>query len=290
MTLLDGKKIAQTIQHEIAEKVQARIEQGLKTPHLAAVLVGNNPASQTYVQSKIATCNRVGFHHSLIHLPDSISENDLLIEINKLNNDEKVDGYIVQLPLPKHINEKKILLAIHPDKDVDGFHPTNFGKMAQGMPSFVPATPLGIMELLKRYEIPIEGKHCVVLGRSHIVGLPISILMAQNTPFANATVTLLHSKSQHVKAICNQADILIVAIGKPNYITNDYVRKGAVVVDVGIHRIDDCSSTKGYSICGDVHFDEVKEVADFITPVPGGVGPMTICGLLLNTLKAVERK
>ena len=290
MEILDGKKLSGEIKEEIREVVNLRQEQGLKTPHLAAVLVGNDGASLTYVGSKVRSCEQVGFQSTLIRLEDTISEEVLLDKIKELNQDESLDGYIVQLPLPKHINEEKILLAVDPDKDVDGFHPTNFGRMALDMESFIPATPFGIIEMLKRYEIPTSGKHCVVIGRSHIVGRPISILMSQKGTAGDATVTLTHSRTKNLAALTREADIIISALGVPDFLKADMVKEGVVIIDVGITRVADESHPKGYVIKGDVDFEEVSKKASFITPVPGGVGPMTIAMLLKNTLISCERK
>ena len=290
MKILDGKKLSGEIKEEIREAVNLRKEQGLKTPHLAAVLVGNDGASLTYVGSKVRSCEQVGFQSTLIRLEDTISEEVLLDKIKELNQDESLDGYIVQLPLPKHINEEKILLAVDPDKDVDGFHPTNFGRMALDMESFIPATPFGIIEMLKRYEIPTSGKHCVVIGRSHIVGRPISILMSQKGTAGDATVTLTHSRTKNLAALTLAADIIISALGVPDFLKADMVKEGVVIIDVGITRVADESHPKGYVIKGDVDFEKVSEKASFITPVPGGVGPMTIAMLLKNTLISCERK
>ena len=290
MNILDGKKLSGEIKEEIREAVNLRKEQGLKTPHLAAVLVGNDGASLTYVGSKVRSCEQVGFQSTLIRLEDTISEEVLLDKIKELNQDESLDGYIVQLPLPKHINEEKILLAVDPDKDVDGFHPTNFGRMALDMESFIPATPFGIIEMLKRYEIPTSGKHCVVIGRSHIVGRPISILMSQKGIAGDATVTLTHSRTKNLAALTLEADIIISALGVPDFLKANMVKEGVVIIDVGITRVADESHPKGYVIKGDVDFEEVSKKASFITPVPGGVGPMTIAMLLKNTLISCERK
>ena len=290
MKILDGKKLSGEIKEEIREAVNLRKEQGLKTPHLAAVLVGNDGASLTYVGSKVRSCEQVGFQSTLIRLEDTISEEVLLDKIKELNQDESLDGYIVQLPLPKHINEEKILLAVDPDKDVDGFHPTNFGRMALDMESFIPATPFGIIEMLKRYAIPTSGKHCVVIGRSHIVGRPISILMSQKGTAGDATVTLTHSRTKNLAALTLAADIIISALGVPDFLKADMVKEGVVIIDVGITRVADESHPKGYVIKGDVDFEEVSKKASFITPVPGGVGPMTIAMLLENTLISCERK
>ena len=290
MELLDGKKISQQIKDEIKHTVSIRNKKGLKIPHLAAVLVGNDGASLTYVGSKVRSCDQVGFKSSLIQFKDSISEKYLLLKINELNNDDTLDGYIVQLPLPKHINEEKILLSIDPKKDVDGFHPTNFGRMALEMESFIPATPSGIMEMLKRYKLEISGKHCVVIGRSHIVGRPISILMSQKGEPGNATVTLAHSRTDNLEQITQKADIIISALGIPNFLKGNMVKKGVIIIDVGITRVTDENNPKGYVIKGDVDFEDVSKKSSFITPVPGGVGPMTIAMLLKNTLISCERK
>ena len=290
MEILDGKKISGIIKEEIREAVNLRKEKGLKTPHLAAVLVGSDGASLTYVGSKVRSCEQVGFQSTLIRLEQTISEEVLLDKIKELNQDESLDGYIVQLPLPKHINEENILLAVNPDKDVDGFHPTNFGRMALDMESFIPATPFGIIEMLKRYEISTSGKHCVVIGRSHIVGRPISILMSQKGPAGDATVTLTHSRTKNLATITLEADIIISALGVPDFLKSDMIKEGAIIIDVGITRVEDESHPKGYVIKGDVDYDEVSKKASFITPVPGGVGPMTIAMLLKNTLISCERK
>ena len=290
MELLDGKKISQQIKDEIKHTVSIRNKKGLKIPHLAAVLVGNDGASLTYVGSKVRSCDQVGFKSSLIQFKDSISEKYLLLKIKELNNDDTLDGYIVQLPLPKHINEEKILLSIDPKKDVDGFHPTNFGRMALEMESFIPATPSGIMEMIKRYKLRISGKHCVVIGRSHIVGRPISILMSQKGEPGNATVTLAHSRTNNLEQITQKADIIISALGIPNFLKGNMVKKGVIIIDVGITRVTDENNPKGYVIKGDVDFEDVSKKSSFITPVPGGVGPMTIAMLLKNTLISCERK
>lgn len=274
-------RIADAAAHVLATRGRA--------PHLAAVLVGEDPASQTYVGSKVKACGEVGFRSSLLKRTADISEAELLALVEHLNNDAEVDGFIVQLPLPEHINEERITLAIAPGKDVDGFHPQNLGRMMLGLPGYLPATPNGIVELLKHYEVPTEGKHCVVVGRSNIVGTPMSILMSRNTYPGNCTVTIAHSRTKDLPGITRQADILIVAIGKPDFITADMVKAGAVVVDVGIHRVDDATRKKGYRICGDVDFEAVAPKCEWITPVPGGVGPMTVTSLLMNTLKAAQR-
>ena len=289
MTILDGKKTSNDIKNEIAEEVKAMKEQGEKVPHLAAVLVGNDGASLTYVGSKVKACERIGFESTLIRLPEETTEEELLAQILKLNIDHNIDGYIVQLPLPKHIDEQKVLLAVDPDKDVDGFHPTNFGKMAQDMPIFIPATPFGIMELLKRYEVPTEGKHTVVIGRSHIVGRPMSILMSQKGNPGNSTVTLAHSRTKNLVELTKQADIIITALGVPEFLKADMVKDDVTIIDVGITRVPDTTKERGYRITGDVDYDAVSKKANFITPVPGGVGPMTIAMLLKNTLLARAR-
>lgn len=289
MILLDGKKTSNDIKDEIAMAVNEIKKRGEKVPHLAAVLVGNDGASLTYVGSKVRACKRVGFNSTLIELPETTPEDHLLKTINDLNKNKDVDGFIVQLPLPKHINEEKILLAINPNKDVDGFHPENFGKMALEMESFIPATPYGILQLLERYYVETKGKHTVVIGRSHIVGRPMSILMSQKGPAANSTVTIAHSHTKNLNKITKQADIIIVALGIPEYLKADMVKDEVVIVDVGISRVPDESKPRGYVIKGDVAFDEVSKKASFITPVPGGVGPMTIAMLLKNTLIARER-
>ena len=289
MELLDGKKLSHQIKEEIKKAVAMRIEKGLKIPHLAAVLVGNDGASLTYVASKVRSCEQVGFKSTLIRLEDSISENALLLKIKELNNDMTLDGYIVQLPLPKHINDEKILLAIHPKKDVDGFHPANFGRMALEMESFIPATPFGIMEIFKRYQLDISGKHCVVIGRSHIVGRPISILMSQKGQIGNATVTLAHSITEGLEKLTQKADIIVSALGIPNFLKGDMVKEGVIIIDVGITRVIDKNHPKGYVIKGDVDFKDVSRKSSYITPVPGGVGPMTIAMLLKNTLLSCER-
>ena len=288
MTILDGKKTSEALKQEIAEEVKQLKDQGKKVPHLAAVLVGDDGASLTYVGSKVKACEQVGFASTLVKLPADISEEKLLQEIAKLNTNPEIDGYIVQLPLPKHINEQKILLAIDPTKDVDGFHPANFGRMALDREAFMPATPFGTMELLKLYKVPTQGKHVVVVGRSHIVGRPISILLSQKGAQGNATVTLTHSHTPNLADLTRQADIVVMALGIPEFLKGDMVKEGVTVIDVGITRLKDDISPKGYRIVGDVAFDEVKEKASYITPVPGGVGPMTIAMLLKNTLLAYK--
>ena len=286
MVLLDGKFISEKIKEEIKIEVQNIKNNGGRTPHLAAVLVGNDGASLTYVGSKVRSCEKVGFESTLIHLDENISEDNLISEINNLNNNDQIDGYIVQLPLPKHINEEKILMMVNPKKDVDGFHPFNFGKMAQNMDSFIPATPQGIVELIDRYDIDTEGKNTVVIGRSNIVGRPISILMSSKSKPGNSTVTLVHSRTPDIQSFTKKADIIIVALGIPNFLKSDMIKQGSVVIDVGITRVEDKTKKKGYRIVGDVDFESVKTKVSYITPVPGGVGPMTIAMLLKNTLKA----
>ena len=286
MQLLDGKLTSEQIKTEIAAQVREIKARGGRAPHLAAILVGNDGASETYVNNKVLDCKQVGFESTLIRLSAEISEAELLRRIEELNNNDAIDGFIVQVPLPKHIDENKVTLAISPVKDVDGFSPASVGRMCLGMPTFVSATPNGIMELLRRYKIDTLGKHCVVVGRSNIVGTPMSILMSRNSNPGNSTVTLVHSRTPNMAEICRSADILIVAIGKPDFVTADMVKEGAVVVDVGITRVADVSRPSGFRLVGDVHFESVKDKCSFITPVPGGVGPMTRASLLQNTLKA----
>jgi methylenetetrahydrofolate dehydrogenase (NADP+)/methenyltetrahydrofolate cyclohydrolase len=284
--VLDGKLISQQIQDELLLEVNNIKAKGGKVPHLAAILVGNDGASETYVSAKVKACEKIGFTSTLIRLAETATEQELLAKVNQLNNDAAIDGYIVQLPLPKHINEHKIVEAIAPHKDVDGFHPQNIGRMALNLPTYLPATPFGILTLLERYKIDTVGKECVVLGRSHIVGSPMSILMARNTVPGNCTVTLCHSRTANLKEHIKNADILIVALGKPEFVTGDMVKAGVVVVDVGITRIVSDKTKSGFKLVGDVNYDEVAPKASYITPVPGGVGPMTIASLLINTLKA----
>lgn len=290
MQLLDGKSTAEKIREELKLAVETRKSRGQKIPHLAAVIVGSDGASRTYVNSKVKTCEKVGFKSTLIELATDISEEELLAKVNDLNLDDEIDGFIVQLPLPKHIDEHKITLAIRPSKDVDGFHPENLGRMILNLPCFLPATPAGIVELLDRYSIETSGKHCVVIGRSNIVGSPMSILMWRNAKIGNCTVTITHSRTKHLDKISKSADILIVALGKPEFVTKDMVKDGAVVVDVGIHRVEDASRRSGFKLLGDVKFDEVAPKCSFISPVPGGVGPMTIASLMINTLRAMDLK
>lgn len=287
MELLDGKKTAALVQEAIAEEVRQIVTKDHRPPHLVAILVGNNGASMTYVNNKVTACERVGFASSVVNLPEDISQEVLLEEIEKLNKDKSIDGFIVQLPLPKHINEQEVLLTVNPDKDADGFHPTNFGRMALGLDAFIPATPYGILELLTQYKIPTDGKHVVVIGRSDIVGRPISILLSQK-PW-NATVTLTHSRTQNLSKLTQEADIIIAALGIPNFLKAEMVKEGAVIIDVGITRVADASAKKGFRIVGDVDFEQVKQKASYITPVPGGVGPMTIAMLMKNTLNAYKR-
>lgn len=288
MQLLDGKATAAAIKQELAQQVEQRRQHGRKIPHLAAVLVGNDGGSVTYVNAKVKSCEEIGFESSLLRFDAGITEAELLKVVEDLNNDERVDGFIVQLPLPAHIDEHKITLAIDPRKDVDGFHPVNLGNMVLGLPGFLPATPAGIIELLKRYQIETSGKHCVVLGRSNIVGTPVSIMLSRNTNPGNCTVTLAHSRTKNLKEVCQSADILIAAIGKPDFVTADMVKSGAVIIDVGTTRVDDPTKKAGWRLKGDVHFESVSPLASFITPVPGGVGPMTIASLMINTLRAME--
>jgi len=288
MELIDGKKIAAEIKQELAAKVSELKSQGKKIPHLVAVLVGNDPASETYVASKVKSCQEVGFKSTELRYSSDITEEQLLEVVDRLNRDEDVDGYIVQLPLPRHISEERILLAIAPDKDVDGFHPFNVGKMVTGLPTYLPATPAGIVELLTRYHIETRGKHCVVLGRSNIVGTPMAVLMSRKNEHADCTVTICHSRTRNIQEITRQADILIVALGKPRFVTAEMVKEGAVVVDVGIHRVPSDKTKSGFRLIGDVDFDQVAPKCSYITPVPGGVGPMTIVSLLQNTLKAAQ--
>jgi len=286
MKIIDGKKVSIEVLDEIKSSVDNRVKNNLKIPHLAAILVGDDGPSQTYVNSKIKACDRVGFKSSLFKYNDSISEQDLISEIQKVNNNDDIDGFIVQLPLPKKINQEKILSQVDPHKDVDGFHPINYGKMALGLDTFLPATPAGIIELIKRSKIQTEGKKCLVIGRSQIVGRPISILLSQSKVFGNSTVTVAHSKTINLKELCIDSDLIISAIGSPEFIKGNMIKKGSTIIDVGITRVDDSSSNKGYRIVGDVDFNSVSDRVGYITPVPGGVGPMTIAMLLQNTLKA----
>jgi methylenetetrahydrofolate dehydrogenase (NADP+)/methenyltetrahydrofolate cyclohydrolase len=290
MQLLDGKKVSEDIKNEIAAEVAQMKSNGEKVPHLAAIIVGNDGASLTYVGSKVKSCERVGFESTLIKMPSTTSETELLKKIKELNENDDIDGFIVQLPLPKQIDTQKIIMAICPTKDVDGFHPENFGKMALDMSTFIPATPFGILELLERYNVETKGKHTVVIGRSHIVGRPMSILMGRKGFPGNSTVTVTHSHSKNIKKITSQADIIISALGVPNFLKAEMVKDDVVIIDVGITRVVDETTEKGYKIVGDVDFDNVSKKASYITPVPGGVGPMTIAMLLKNTLLARERR
>lgn len=290
MKIIDGRSLAQEIKSEIKREVKHFIEQGGKTPHLAAVLVGDDSASQAYVRNKIKSCERVGFESTLIRKKPTIQEDELLEIVDTLNKNEDIDGFIVQLPLPDHIDENKITLAIDPVKDVDGFHPMNLGRMMIGLPSYIPATPQGMLTMFERYNIQTEGKNVVVIGRSNIVGKPISILLSQKAKWGNATVTLTHSRTKDLVGEVQRADIVIAAIGIPQFVTADMVKEGAVVIDVGINRVDAPDTKKGYKLVGDVDFDEVAAKASYITPVPGGVGQMTVTSLLMNTLKAARRE
>lgn len=288
MTILSGRQAAKSLLEDLQIRTKARVQKGLRPPHLAAILVGEDGASQTYVNNKIKTCEKIGFESTLIRLENTISQSELIHEIHALNESPEIDGYIVQLPLPDHIEEGNVLQEVDPEKDVDGFHPVNTGRMVKGLPSYVSATPLGILKLLEHYSIDTNGKHCVVLGRSNIVGSPMSILMARNSYPGNATVTLCHSRTKHLKVLTLQADILIAALGKPEFVGKDMVKKGAVVIDVGTTRVKD-DSERGWTLKGDVAFDEVEPIASAITPVPGGVGPMTIAALMHNTYLAAEK-
>ncbi len=290
MADIDGKSLALQMQEQLAQEIQSAVAAGKRPPHLVAVLVGEAPASRTYVRNKMLACKRVGMTSQILALPNETAEEELLEHIRALNADASVDGFIVQLPLPSHIDSDKVLLHIAPEKDVDGFHPLNIGRMTLGLPSYVPATPWGITQMLLHYSIPIEGKQCVILGRSNIVGRPLSILLSQNAPYGNATVTVLHSRSRNVERHCREADILVAAIGKPHFVHADMVKEGAVVIDVGINKIPDPDASKGYRIVGDVDYAAVKDKCSWITPVPGGVGPMTVTGLLYNTWKAYRRE
>ena len=289
MTIIDGKKISEDILNELRLKVQERANQGLKIPHLAAILVGDDGPSETYVNSKIKACEKVGFSSSLFNYDKNISEEKLIHEIELVNNNDDIDGFIVQLPLPSSIDQNNILNSVNPNKDVDGFHPINYGKMTLGVNSFIPATPYGILQLFQRYKIDLEGKKCLVIGRSQIVGRPISILLSQSNEFCNATVTLAHSRTINLDLLTLDSDVIISAIGKPEFLKAEMVKEGAIIVDVGISRVKDASSQKGYRIVGDVDFKNVSKKASYITPVPGGVGPMTIAMLLSNTLEACKK-
>jgi methylenetetrahydrofolate dehydrogenase (NADP+)/methenyltetrahydrofolate cyclohydrolase len=288
MQRLNGKETALQIRKELQEKVSIRKELGKKTPHLAAVLVGSDGGSVSYVTAKVKACEEIGFESTLIRFENTITEDALLDKVRELNEDDAIDGFIVQLPLPKHINETKITDTISPNKDVDGFHPMNLGNMMLNLPGFLPATPAGILELIRRYEIETSGKHCVIIGRSNIVGTPLSMMLSRNSNPGNCTVTLTHSRTKDLKEICLQADILIAAIGRPEFVTADMIKKDAVIIDVGTTRVDDTSRERGWRLVGDVNFKEAASKASYITPVPGGVGPMTIASLMINTLKAME--
>lgn len=288
--LINGKEIADKVKLEIAEEVKELVANGGKKPHLAAVLVGNDGASETYVGHKVKACAQIGFESTLVRMDDNITEEELLQKIDELNNNDDIDGFIVQLPLPKHINEEKVIEAIKPEKDVDGFHPINVGRMVIGLPAYVSATPYGVLELLKRYDIETSGKHCVVLGRSNIVGKPMSVLMGLKANPGNCTVTMCHSRTKDLPSITRQADILIVAIGQVEFVKEDMVKEGAVVIDVGMHRVPSDKTKSGFKLTGDVAFDEVEPKASLITPVPGGVGPMTIVSLMKNTLLAAKKE
>jgi methylenetetrahydrofolate dehydrogenase (NADP+)/methenyltetrahydrofolate cyclohydrolase len=290
MQIIDGKLISNQLKEEIAQEVKQFISKGLRQPHLAVIIVGNDGASEVYVNNKIKSCEQVGFKSTHIKLPDTTSEVELLKKVEELNNDDSLDGFIVQLPLPKHINEDNIIEAINPTKDVDGFHPVNIGKITIGIPAFVPATPFGIVELIKRYNIQTEGKHVVVLGRSNIVGRPISILLSQKSKYGNATVTVCHSRTPNLKEITKQADIIVAAIGIPEFVTADMVKDNVVIIDVGTTRVEAPETKSGWKLKGDVKFDEVSQKASYITPVPGGVGPMTIASLLHNTMQSYKMK
>ncbi|MDE6716704.1 MAG: bifunctional methylenetetrahydrofolate dehydrogenase/methenyltetrahydrofolate cyclohydrolase FolD [Muribaculaceae bacterium] len=288
MTIIDGKKTAAEIKQEIAAEVKEIESKGGRAPHLAAILVGHDGGSETYVANKVKACGECGFRSSLIRFEDDVTEERLLEEIKRLNEDPEVDGFIVQLPLPRHIDEQRVIRAIDPDKDVDGFHPVNVGKMSIGLPGFVSATPAGIIELLRRYGVETKGKHAVVLGRSNIVGKPMATLLMQKANPGNCTVTVCHSATPNIKEICRQADIIVAALGSPGFVTEDMVKPGATVIDVGTTRVADSTRKSGWRLRGDVDFDNVAEKCEFITPVPGGVGPMTICSLMMNTLKAYK--
>lgn len=286
MKILDGQLVSQATKDELKIKVAQLVAEGKKVPHLAAILVGNNGASETYVGSKVRTCEEIGFRSTLIRLEDTISEFKLLEAIQQLNNDLDVDGILVQLPLPKHISDEKVINAIHPSKDVDGFHPVSVGRMVQSLPTFIPATPHGIMLMLEHYKIETKGMHAVVIGRSNIVGRPMSVLLSANTNPGNCTVTICHSATRNLKELCLQADIIVAALGRPEFVTADMVKDGAIVIDVGITRVADATKKRGYALKGDVQFDTVAPKCSWITPVPGGVGPMTIAALMKNTYNA----
>jgi methylenetetrahydrofolate dehydrogenase (NADP+)/methenyltetrahydrofolate cyclohydrolase len=285
-TILDGKATSAAIKEDLKQKVEAMVAEGKRPPHLAAILVGNNPASKAYVGNKIKFCAEVGYKSTLKEYADDISEADLLAEIEKLNNDPDVDGYIVQLPLPKHISEDRVIETVDPDKDVDGFHVQNVGKMVAGLPTYLPATPFGITKIMEHYNLSAEGKNVVIIGRSHIVGRPMSVLLSQARPYGNGTVTVCHSRTKNLKELCQAADIIVAAIGRPNFVTADMIKEGAIIIDVGINRVEDATRKRGYRLVGDVDFEALEPKASYITPVPGGVGPMTIVGLMLNTYQA----
>lgn len=290
MEILDGRKLAKEIKEELAEVVSGMLGEGSKVPHLAAVLIGEDPASQVYVRNKVKSCEQVGFESTLIRKPTDITQAEVLAIVDQLNNDSSIDGFIVQLPLPEHLNEEEITLAIDPAKDVDGFHPVNFGRMAQGLDCYLPATPAGILEIIKRYEISTEGKEVVVVGRSNIVGMPMSILLAQKSYPGNATVTICHSRTADLKTHTLKADILVAAIGRADFITADMVKEGVIIIDVGINRVDDPTAKRGYRLKGDVDFEGVSPKSSYFTPVPGGVGQLTVVSLLMNTLKAARKE
>ncbi len=290
MQLIDGKAISLEIHKELEAQVKERKAQGKKIPHLVAILVGNVGASLSYVNAKVKACEEIGFESTLIRFEESVTEETLINKVIALNEDNEIDGFIVQLPLPAHIDELKITQAIDPLKDVDGFHPQNLGNMMLNLPGFLPATPMGILELIKRMKIETEGKNCVIIGRSNIVGMPLSVMLGRNSYPGNCTVTLAHSKTKNLADICKNADILIAAIGRPNFVKADMVKKGAVIIDVGTTRVEDPSRERGWRLVGDVDFENVSPICSFITPVPGGVGPMTIASLMMNTLKALELK
>lgn len=290
MLLLDGKIASQSVKDDLALAVKRLVEQGKRPPHLAAVLIGNNGASETYVASKVKTCSEIGFTSTLLRLDDKIEEQELLDNIDRLNADDEVDGILVQLPLPGHISESKIITSVHPGKDVDGFHPMSVGKLVQGMETFIPATPYGIMLMLEHYKLSTKGKHAVVIGRSNIVGRPMSILLSSNLLYGNCTVTTCHSHTPDLRAITLQADIIIAALGRAEFVKADMVKEGAIIIDVGITRVNDPAEKRGYRIAGDVDFENVSKKASAITPVPGGVGPMTIAGLMKNTMDAYLRR
>ncbi len=286
MQLIDGKELSKTIKEEIAVEVEKITDTGKRAPHLAAILIGEDPASQVYVRNKVRSCEQVGFSSTLVRRGADVTEEEVLQLVDEMNNNPEIDGFIVQLPLPKHIDENKVTLAIDPQKDVDGFHPVNFGKMMQGLPCYLPATPYGIMEMLTRYNIETSGKEVVVVGRSNIVGMPMSVLLARKDTPGNCTVTLCHSRTKDLAFHTKRADIIVAAIGRANFITGDMVKEGAVVIDVGINRVDDATAKRGYRLKGDVEFETVAPKCSHITPVPGGVGPMTVVSLMQNTLKA----